>query len=124
MSETPAETIRRAATLMRERAREVNHVFPWRAEGRDVTATQDYDGNDPDWDMGVVLARCTRQDEAEHIASWHPLVALAVAGWLDGAAENARDAFQQPNGEWEMPHYGAVSSALTIARVYLGEAAG
>lgn len=112
MTETPAETIRRAATLMRERAREVNHVFPWRAEGRDVTATQDYDGNDPDWDMGVVLARCTRQDEAEHIASWHPIAALAVADWLAVAA----DAYESWPGA-EPGH------SLKVARAYLGEAA-
>lgn len=114
MSETPAETIRRAATLMRERAREVNHVFPWRAEGRDVTATQDYDGNDPDWDMGVVLARCTRQDEAEHIASWHPLVALAVAGWMESFNGTAWGPAVRHSPEYEY--------ALKIARVYLGEA--
>lgn len=112
MSETPAQVIRRAAAVMRERAEAVIHVFPWRAEGRDVTATQDYDGMDPDWDMGVVLARCTRQDEAEHIASWHPLVAAAVADWLERAADD--DAEDMQCDHWD--------HALKVALAYLGEA--
>ena len=35
---------------------------------------------------------------AEHIASWHPLVALAVAGWLEDAAEDAGRELT-----WEIP---------------------
>lgn len=113
MSGTPAETIRRAAGLMRERAEGINLIFPWRAEGRVVTATQDFDGDDPDWDMGFGVAVCTRQDEAEHIASWHPLVAAAVADWLDAAAKLYEDPTRRVVG----------NHALKIARAYLGEAA-
>jgi hypothetical protein len=100
---------------MRERAEAATCVFPWRAEGRDVTATQDYDGFNPDWNMGFTLAACMRQDEAEHIASWHPLVALAVAEWLDAAARRFEN--DNPFGAKEL-----LAQALKVARAYLSEA--
>jgi hypothetical protein len=43
---------------------------------------------------------------ARHIASWHPVVALAVADWLD-----AEDAHQ----------FGPTEQAINVARAYLGE---
>jgi hypothetical protein len=111
-----AETLRRAARLMRERAEAATCVFPWRAEGRDVTATQDYDGFDPDWNMGFTLAACMRQDEAEHIASWHPLVALAVADLLDKLAW-LHDVAPEALG------VDITGRVLKVARAYLSEAA-
>jgi len=116
VTENPAETIRRAAALMRERA-EAMPPPPWRAEGRDVTATQDYSGDDfdPDWDCAFNVAVCRRQDEAEHIASWHPLVALAVADWLDREAAFI-DAQVFPRSDPAMERY-----PLAVARAYLGE---
>lgn len=112
--ESPAATIRRAAASMRERAQEVPSVFPWRAEGRDVTATQDYDGSDPDWDMGFTVATCARQDEAEHIAAMHPLVGVALAEWLETEAHMA--GLRGTSDEGQTFH------ALKVARAYLGEA--
>ena len=133
MTEHPAETIRRAATLMRERA-EAASQGPWKSwlEGRDHEGGDSFIQTTGRWDLTIGYESAAgdhgwvKQWDADqdYIASWHPIVALAVADWLDGAAEDARDAFQQPNGEWEMPHYGAVSSALRIARAYLGEAVG
>ena len=112
--ETPAEVLRRAAKAIRERAEPVP-PSPWRAEGRDVTATQDYrDDGSWDWDRGYVVAACPRQDEAEHVASWSPPVALAVADLLDKIAWM---------GEMDPDMLGRVGcdEAIAIARTYLGE---
>ena len=117
--ETPAEVMRRAAGLMRERATELP-PGPWRAEGRDVTATQDYHGDDwnPDWDFGFNVAVCRRQDEAEHIAAWSPLAALAVADLLEREAALI-DAQVFPQSDPAMERY-----PLAVARAYLGETPG
>lgn len=128
-----AETLRKAAALMRERA-EAATAGPWierQEHGRDFT--------DEGWSYVAVSSlplsiRSDRQwpdvaatawpgedglDEAvensTHIASWHPAVALAVADWLDELA-----------GYWEdSARFGIEASArhpaLTVARTYLGE---
>ena len=113
--ETPAEIIRRAAKLMRERVAELPPL-PWKAEGRDVLATQDYEADEargwlPDWGCAFNVAVCARQDEAEHVAAWSPPVALALADWLDEAA----DAYETFSGA-------APGHSLKVARAYLGEA--
>ena len=59
---------------------------------------------------------------AEHIASWHPAVALAVADLLDAVAQSHEHA---PDGTiidfWSLP--GADNHpALKVARAYLGTA--
>ena len=111
MSETPAETIRRAAALVRERAEGCEpRRWHWAALGEKrypqrVTS----DGN------AGLIAECYidpahRPYEAEHIASWSPLPALAVAEWLDAAAQAWDEGV-----EWD--------EALAVARAYLGEAA-
>lgn len=113
-----AEVLRRAAALMRERAE---------AATADVC---------PDWTRGAVrhIARnceieCyhdgapslrhhdsqgepnqwSRYDDAAHIASWHPAVALAVADWLEYVSKAHEDA------------YISGSHALAVARAYLGD---
>ena len=114
MSDSPAEIIRRAAALMRERASGCEpRRWHWEALGeKRYPQRVSSDGN-------VALIAETfidpahRPFEAEHIASWHPLVALAVAGWLDDAAD-AYEAFS-----------GAVPGhSLKVARAYLGDGEG
>lgn len=91
--------------------------------------------------------------DAVHIASWHPNVALAVADWLDDVAEKHRpevdllspeDCEECPDGDcighdteccwicvgqWEeyatrvIYPCAVVTSALTVARAYLGRSA-
>lgn len=131
--ETPSEVMRRAAGLMRERVAELP-PSPWRAEGRDVMATQDYHGDDwePDWDFGLNVAVCRRQDEAEYIASWGPGVALAVAEWLEGAAAEAEAAltpglvcgrcggYAGSADEEEGARCRCWDRALAVAHAYLG----
>lgn len=118
--ESPADVIHRAAALMRERVAELPPL-PWKAEGRDVLATQDYEADEargwlPDWGRAYNVAVCPRQDEAEHVASWSPPVALAVAEWLGAAAATAERA------EAEGASIHPDSHALKVARAYLGEA--
>lgn len=51
--------------------------------------------------------------DAAHIAAWHPLVAAAVADWLEAAAER---------GEESGLHFHSLSPGpLAVARAYLGE---
>jgi hypothetical protein len=67
---------------------------------------------------GCIALADTRDDygrsNAEHIASWHPVVALAVADWLDGVAQAIEN--------WERG-YGPSpdqSHAYAVARSYIG----
>lgn len=78
-----AAVLREAAALMRERA-EAARAGRWAADGDEVVAR---------WSLGDVdVATCRgsidegNEINAEHIASWDPAVALAVADWLDAEA--------------------------------------
>ena len=91
-----AETLRRAAALMRERADRA--AEPW-FEVDDLQPWFSSDG--------------TRSD-AEHIASWPPGVALEVAVWLDEAADT-----YEP--EPDAGDYTEFIRACVVARAYLGD---
>jgi hypothetical protein len=114
-AESPAEVMRRAAKLMRERAEgcEPRRWFRYDT-GKDYPQRIASEGN-------VALIAETfidpshRPYEAEHIASWNPLVAAAVADWMDAAAATAARA------EAEGASVHADSHALKVARAYLGE---
>lgn len=103
-----AETLRRAASLMRERAARAL-MPPWhvdrRDDGRAWICETAGDGT-----VEQTLALHGFPSTAEHIASWHPAVALAVADLLDRAADDHDDT--------PCP---AVDAALAVARAYLGE---
>ena len=109
-----ADLLRRAAALMRERAESATlhpkYSLPWMVdldkedEPRIVLAPKDVGG----WD-GMIVARCIQADDAEHIASWHPAVALAVADWLDATASTL------------VTYRAGYAEALIVARAYLGE---
>jgi hypothetical protein len=77
-----AELLREAAALMRERA-EAATPGPWmRAEPWDRAVGQ----VDGPWVAETTALGQATAANAEHIASWHPAVALAVADWLDAVA--------------------------------------
>lgn len=125
MTETLAETLRRAAALMRERAGGCEpRRWHWEAlGGKGYPQRVTSDGN-------VALIAETfidpgrRPYEAEHIASWSPPVALAVAGWLDSRAGDA-DSATPANGSWDLTWCDdppGIKAALEVARAYLGEA--
>lgn len=91
MSETPAETVKRAATLMRQRA-EAASRGPWKSwiEGRDhwggdsIIATEDRDPGSGDIYVNVGEGyHAKREADQDYIAGMHPLVGMAVAGWLE-----------------------------------------
>jgi hypothetical protein len=122
-TETPAETIRRAAVLMRELAGGCEpRRWHWRALGeKRYPQRVSSDGN-------VALIAETfispehRPYEAEHIASWSPPIAEAVADLLE---EVARQYDAPPcdspagacNGcEWREDF----TDALRLAQAYLG----
>ena len=113
-----AETLRKAASLMRERAEaatpgpwQMRYGFPAYVSGPGETVTI----NDLSGDMEL--------EDAAHVASWHPAVALAVADWLDREAAEVREWTVEQAGSHPV-HYstGRVDShAVAVARAYLGE---
>lgn len=99
--------LRRAAYLMRERANAVgegpweSYPLPDAGPNRWTMTGVGVAGDD----MGHRTETMFRPD-AEHIASWHPAVALAVADWLDA--------------EFDHP-WGPTFEAITVAETYLGQ---
>jgi hypothetical protein len=120
---SPAETLRSAAGLIRERAEAVPQGAwkgrPWVAE----ECGDDEAGNCPcivsqgerkpylEAQVPPIQYVCDAESagHAAHIASWHPAVALAVADWLESAARDAEMIGPDP-------------AALAVARAFLGEA--
>ena len=126
---SPAEELRQAAALMRERAEAAAQGDwpgrPWAVtecaspeDGSAGCACIVYQGEYKPFDEAQVppiqyIADAESEEDAAHIASWHPAVALAVADWLDAATEQAR--FTEAQGAWISPD----SYALKVARAYL-----
>ena len=116
-----ADTLRRAASLMRERA-EGATPGPW-----DECAVKTFEGTyDCLAPTGTQYEICrlprTPQGSADswHLASWHPAVALAVADWLD--AEASRVERHHLAVTFDDFAVAAEPKALAVARAYLGEA--
>ena len=114
-TETPAHLMRRAAERMRELAGGCERRrWHWvAADPKRYPQQVRSDGN------VALIAECYidpahRPFEAEHIASWHPLVALAVAEWLETEAQ-LHEVRGHNSGE------GHTFQALKVARAYLGE---
>lgn len=113
-----ADLLRRAAALMRERAQSVGGEgywpSPWESvhhlgKGRILDSEQD-DVLDYDWiDAGL----------ADHIASWHPAVALAVADLLDDSALSWDRYIEAGGGR--AAEYPRWHNAIVVARAYLEE---
>jgi len=117
--ESPAEVLRLAASLMRERAG-LASPGPWHqlcmgSEGCSVI-------NDGHLRERKHVSFSGRKEwladhaDAEYIAAMNPAVALALADWLDFEAVNAPGV-----GEVYLKG-GRVAYALAVARAYLGEA--
>lgn len=102
-----ADLLREAAALMRERA-EAATPSPWLADVKDDGRAWVFIYDEMD-----SLSLHGYPNDAEHIASWHPAVALAVADWLDRIAWT---------WEFEPTLQGRVGGdeALAVARAYLG----
>ena len=99
-----ADVLRQAAALMRERAEAVTARLT-KCERPDECSSDGFCGSPQLADMWP--------NNAEHIASWHPAVALAVADWLDDEADCWDPSFDG------IAHY----RAYIVATTYLGESA-
>ena len=116
-----AEVLRKAAALMRERA-EAASDGPWKRFGMAGVAGKDWEVVDErrvECECGepVALLGCATNDDAEHIASWHPAVALAVADWLDAEAD-VDEVAREMGGRGHTEE----SQCVAVARAYLGSA--
>lgn len=114
------EELREAAALMRSRAEAATgDGWGWRHFGDDPenSCRVVYYPPDIGIEPWVVIADdIFNEADVEHIASWHPAVALAVADWLDAES-------YEPETEHEGGAYttgGPSLTALNVARTYLG----
>ena len=122
-TETPAAQLRTAAKWMRKRA-EAATPGPWRPvsalyQDDAFSAVLDDRGDVDDprtWLVGSGLGAVNPAGTVDHIASWHPLVALAVADWLDSVTDRW---IGVPAGPSE-PEPEDFDAALAVARAYLG----
>lgn len=115
-----AARIRAAAAAMRERAeaaQDVRGVSTWQFGG---LTWCDQSGESYDILGGAAtVVHGAREEEAEHIASWHPAVALAVAMLLDNEA-NLIDSVTEYAGLHQPLNTARVQLLLDIANAYLG----
>lgn len=125
MSDSPAETLRRAAKLMREQAQAAQVVVPgpWHHQSLGWGYPQPIYNSEGDLVAEGYSGPVTATDVAQYIASWHPAVALAVTDWLESCANDA-DGAPVVGGEPASAYCdepGSVHRALKVARTYLGE---
>ena len=116
-----AERLREAAALMRERAEATSNKgqHPWLMTETNLDADE-FDVwtfiENHHWTVAVA----DFDKDAEHIASWHPAVALAVADWLDATADRI-DAGRDPKLGGRRNHgWRGSREALAVANAYLG----
>ena len=116
---TEVELLRRAAKQMRERAEAANTDDARRPYGdRSVDPVRVNE-----W--GALVDNYLGGEIGEHCASWHPVVALAVADWLDaearlhGTVGKAQD--KVPDGWALRITSSTLREAVAVARAYLGE---
>jgi len=129
------EILRRAAALMRKRAERM--PMPKRGYGMESKWTSASTMLSKVYGPGHRVLMESRQNcdpydgvyAADYFASWHPAVAVAVADWLDEAADHLeahRDMDALPEGATcptarEGLECSVLGQALTVARAYLGE---
>lgn len=125
-----AARLREAAGLMRERAEaatgdqwaEWHMLDDGRAEVFVPNGTMDTE-TVFEFKDHMDCEECARPSEADvlHIASWHPTVALAVADWLDHAADIWSDDDDEVK-VCDCPYCQGMPLALVVADAYLGSA--
>lgn len=115
MTDEVAAVLREAAALMRSRAQAATPGpwGVWSESGWDGTADGDEAKiQDDSTDMQISIQSPHTFTDARHVASWHPAVALAVADWLDFAANR-----QDVGGD-----FWTDDAAHAVATAYLGTA--
>ena len=110
-----AEVLRRAAREMRERAEAATWTnMPWDVDEIGAVWTQEDDG------QPVPISSQSTDEDAAHIASWHPAVALAVADLIDELLRGL-SVFGELSDDDPQWSKSTASSVLSLARAYLGE---
>ena len=118
-----AELLRRAATILRERA-EAATPGPWEANmhSPDMGGRHGWDLRGPRnlGPLGAVVSARMLSGNAHYIATMHPGVGLAIADLLDCVAEDA-----ESNDEFDgFDPYAVVvgyGHAIAVARLIVGE---
>lgn len=134
MPEQPADTLRRAAALMRKRAQAAiadgwnepgvatEAWAPRRKDQRQLIVgcgKDQYDRSDPEaWVPKRYVADAEEESFAEHIAALHPCVALLIADTWDEVANVS--AFEERLAGVYSPS-AIEAHAVAAARAYLGE---
>jgi hypothetical protein len=116
-----ADLLRRAAARVREVA-EGHYPSPWEAFGTGVAHGDHWHvAHDSEAIVSISsqdgINEDQRQPLAEHIALWHPAVALAVADWLDSTARELYADMAEDEGPPDLRR------AVALARLILGEPA-
>jgi hypothetical protein len=124
-TDTPsgAATLREAARLMRERAEaaEKIHRSPWSEMGAGAVVFPMSEHMRGTVAETYPTGGSTEQVvTTEHIASWHPAVALAVAALLESVAQTDLGRGMQESHD-SCDQDCDVVRALAVARTYLGE---
>jgi hypothetical protein len=127
--ESPSAFLLRAASAMRERAQAASEG-PWKSwqEGRDhrggdsMIATGDSHPGSGDICVNVGKGYHAKWEaDQDYIAGMHPLVALAVAGWLEAEGKRAAEI----DGHEGEPVYALMLAGyrhpVAVARAFLGE---
>lgn len=112
-----ADLLRRAAAKIRENA-EVATPGPWESRR---SQQADYIGFTDTAGFFAIARQSTwgTKGDVEHIASWHPDVALAAAKWLDMTADHMDPELTLDGGCSDCE----VDGAMEFARAYLGAGA-
>ena len=125
---TDMELLREAARLMRERATAAT-PSPWKpTDNRSIEAASGFRGRVVA-SVGAYESGWPSTADAQHIASWHPAVALAVAGWLASEATLHEEMIAAAvgvnvttEGRWRLRLDGStLPQAVAVARAFLGE---
>jgi len=124
-----SQILREAAALMRSRA-EAATPGPWHGHDDGWGGWTLAKPNAPFHELNVL--KCGSDDwpptapDAEHIASWHPAVALAVADWLDEVAQAWGLVEESEEGAYDWDGFPirfeetTDAGALAVARAFLG----
>ena len=116
------DVLRRAAALMRERAQAAT-PGPWEVAPasepyfRQPSVLAREQGINEEWVAECKSERNHGREDAAHIASWSPAVALVVADWLDLIAREL-----ESGALYDLPTAPECEAAHAVATAYLGEA--
>lgn len=128
MTETAADTIRRAAALMRHRA-QAAPTSPWHAERLGDEGYPQRISNPRAIIIAQTYSSPTKVDPTcDYIAALHPDVALHIADAWDATAEDMANyeavehpkGWQSPGGHWLGPNH-LWTATIRAARAYVGD---